>query len=67
MTRAMQWEHVIDGYASGDYIISDQGGGFGPARGSGRWAVIHRGKWLASIDHLTDAKHYAEEHRTQEA
>jgi hypothetical protein len=45
--------------------ITDNGNGFGPARGSRRWALVVDGEWRANIDLLADAKRAARSAREQ--
>jgi hypothetical protein len=41
-----RWVRIPDGYACGNAEITDNGAGFGPVKGSGRWAVTVAGKWV---------------------
>lgn len=47
-----------DGYCIPDLgvEITDNGAGFGRAEGSGRWAVVIDGRWIANEDTLKAAK-----------
>jgi len=36
--------------------VDDNGGGKGPAKGAGRWAVMVDCGWVANVDTLDDAK-----------
>lgn len=57
LTTTAKWTRTDDGFALGTRaLVHDNGGGFGPSKGSGRWAVIVDGKWVANIDKLVDAK-----------
>ncbi len=51
-----KWERIEDGYQNGTVTISDNGGGLGPSKGSGRWAVSVDGKWIANVDTLAEAE-----------
>lgn len=57
------WQRTDGGYQSADgrLVIYDNGSGFGPSRGSGRWAVEVDGRWLANVDTLTEAKRLAQD------
>lgn len=55
----MNWTRHDDGYESGRAKIYDNGGGLGPSKGSGRWAVEVDGKWVANVDTLAAAKQRA--------
>jgi hypothetical protein len=54
----MTFTKTSEGYASADgrSLITDNGGGMGPQRGSGRWAVTVDGRWVANVDYLPEAK-----------
>lgn len=54
------WRRIEDGYERGNAQVTDNGGGFGPSKGSGRWAVTVNGKWIANEDTLAEAKARAE-------
>lgn len=54
------WQRIAGGYQRGDAQVLDNGGGFGSARGAGRWAVEIAGEWIVNIDYLADAKARAE-------
>lgn len=62
MSAPVKWERFerdgLLGYSAvdGRVEVTDNGGGMGPAAGSGRWAVTVDGRWVANIDLLTDAK-----------
>lgn len=51
-----KWTRIEDGYESGEARILDNGGGLGPNRGSGRWAIEIAGRWVANVDSLDEAK-----------
>jgi hypothetical protein len=55
-----KWHRFDDqrgvGYRTDGAEIYDNGGGLGPSRGSGRWAVEVGGKWIANVDTLAEAK-----------
>lgn len=46
------------GYRSADgrVEIFDNGGGMGPSKDSGRWALEIDGRWIANLDTLAAAK-----------
>lgn len=56
------WKRIDDGAdwgyerQDGGVKILDNGAGLGSAKGSGRWALVVRGKWIANIDTLAEAK-----------
>jgi hypothetical protein len=50
-----RWVRIPDGYACGKAEITDNGAGFGPAKGSGRWAVTVAGKWVDNVDTKREA------------
>lgn len=52
----VKWSRIEDGYASGNARVYDNGAGVGPSAGSGRWAVVIGGKWVANVDTLGAAK-----------
>lgn len=54
----MKFHRIPEGWVdpTGRAVISDNGGGFGPAAGSGRWAVTIDERWIANIDTLVEAK-----------
>jgi GNAT superfamily N-acetyltransferase len=58
-----KWSRIEDeeGYERGSARIFDNGGGLGPARGGGRWAVEIDGKWISNEDTLVQAKAKADE------
>lgn len=55
------WEKIEEGYKRGPVELLDNGGGYGPQRGNGRWALMFRGRWIANIDYLAEAKQRGEE------
>jgi hypothetical protein len=57
--RVAKWERTGDGWRFSAAEITDNGAGLGSARGSGRWAVVIAGTWIANIDYLADAKKLA--------
>lgn len=66
----MRWTRIDDGrdlgYQTGGLssphlALYDNGGGLGPARGSGRWSVYVGGYPLARVDTLAEAKRVAEQ------
>jgi hypothetical protein len=52
---------ALEGYRSTDgrIEITDNGNGYGPARNSGRWAVMIDGQWISNLDYLAEAKAFA--------
>ena len=56
----LKWQRTSAGYRSGTFDITDNGGGFGPAKGNGRWAVSSYGRWLRNLDTLAEAQAFAE-------
>lgn len=52
----MSYSRTADGYRLGRIDITDNGGGFGPAKDSGRWALLLDGRWLRNLDTLAEAK-----------
>lgn len=56
-----KWTRIEDGYKLGSVEIFDNGGGLGPSAGSGRWALVLNGKWIANVDTLAEAKQRGEE------
>lgn len=57
----MKFQRIADGYqaqaADGRIIqILDNGNGLGPSKGSGRWALMVGGTWIANLDTLAEAK-----------
>jgi hypothetical protein len=54
------WTRTPYGYVKGNARIDDNGGGLGPAKGSGRWAVTWAGWWVANVDTLAEAKALAD-------
>lgn len=56
----MRWRRVDrDGFVGWELDgvqLLDNGGGMGGSRGSGRWAVMVAGVWVANVDTLREAK-----------
>lgn len=55
----MTWQRTLDGYERRGTVhveITDNGGGFGRAKGSGRWALTVDGRWIENLDTLAEAK-----------
>jgi hypothetical protein len=56
----MKWTRIEDdggrGYQSGNTQVWDNGAGVGAAAGSGRWALLIDGRWVANLDTLAAAK-----------
>lgn len=59
-TRMTDPRRPFDGYETEGAEVTDNGNGFGSTVGSGRWAVTVRGRWLANVDGLVEAKALAE-------
>ena len=59
-TQTAKWHRLdspaYDGYELGSWQITDNGAGVGPSKGSGRWALVYCGKWIANYDTLAEAK-----------
>lgn len=55
------------GYERGRYQIFDNGAGLGPSQGSGRWALVIDGRWVANLDTLALAKAAADEDEARAA
>ena len=57
------WARTRDGAyigCGGRAEISDNGGGMGPSRDAGRWALLIDGEWVSNVDTLPAAKAEAE-------
>ena len=61
----IKWERLDDGHhwgyrsSDGSFEITDNGAGFGPSAGSGRWALMDAGRWISNFDTLALAKNEA--------